>query len=239
MALVNEARHLSIVSSEGFVRQTMAKNILVTGATGKQGGAVISALLASPSSANFVIYAVTRDAASSAAKSLASKSNVEIVEGNLDDPAALFQSAGVPIWGIFSVQTFMGSGQSTATEQRQGIQLIDAAIAHGGVQQFVYASADRGGGRSSSDPTNIPHFISKYHIEKCLEEKAPQANMGYTILRPVAFMENLTNDFPGMNQQSDNSDMCMVTLNAVTRNLRKQERMCWMCAKSPVRMSGE
>ena len=182
-------------------RQAMAMNILVTGATGKQGGAVVSALLASPSSTDFMIYAVTRNASSSAATSLASRSNVKVIEGNLDDPAALFQSAGVPIWGVFSVQTFMGSGQSTATEQRQGIQLIDAAVAHGSVQQFVYASADRGGSRSSSDPTNIPHFISKYHIEKYLEEKAPQANMGYTILRPVAFMENLTNDFPGMNQQ--------------------------------------
>lgn len=175
----------------------MAKNILVTGATGKQGGAVVSALLASPSGADFVIYAVTRNASSSAATSLASKPNVKIIEGNLDSPAALFQSAGVPIWGVFSVQVPMGSGQSAATEQRQGIQLVDAAVAHGSVQQFVYTSADRGGARSRSDPTNIPHFISKYHIEKHLEEKARQANMAYTILRPVAFMENVTNDFAG------------------------------------------
>ena len=175
----------------------MAKHLLITGATGKQGGAVIAALLASRSAADFVIYAVTRDPSSASATTLASKSNVKLVKGNLDAPEALFKSAGVPIWGVFSVQIPIGGGQSTETEQRQGIELVDAAITHGHVKQFVYTSADRGGSRSASDPTNIPHFISKYHIEKHLEEKARQANMAYTILRPVAFMENLTNSFPG------------------------------------------
>ena len=175
----------------------MTKNLLITGATGKQGGAVISALLASRSAADFVIYAVTRNSSSAAAKSLASIANVKIVQGNLDAPAALFESAGVPIWGVLSVQVSMGSGQSPATEQRQGIDLVDAAVAHGSVKQFVYASADRGGPRSASDPTNIPHFISKYNIEKHLEEQAKRVNMTYTILRPVAFMENLTDNFAG------------------------------------------
>ena len=175
----------------------MAKNLLITGATGKQGGAVISALLASRAAEDFVIYAVTRDPSSAAAKSLASNASVKIIQGNLDAPVALFQSAGVPIWGVFSVQIPMGSGQSPATEQRQGIELVDAAVSHGSVKQFVYASADRGGPRSASDPTNIPHFISKYNIEKHLEEQAKRVDMSYTILRPVAFMENLTDNFAG------------------------------------------
>ena len=96
----------------------MAKNLLITGATGKQGGAVVSALLASRSAADFVIYAVTRNQSSAAAQALATKPNVKIVEGNLDAPAALFKSTGVDIWGVFSVQVPMGSGQSTMTEQR-------------------------------------------------------------------------------------------------------------------------
>ena len=76
----------------------MTKNLLITGATGKQGGAVISSLLASPSAADFVIYAVTRNPLSSAASQLASKPNVKVIKGDLDDPSALFASAGVPIW---------------------------------------------------------------------------------------------------------------------------------------------
>ncbi len=105
----------------------------------------------------------------------------------------------VPSRGVYSVQLPFGGGQTTATEQKQGSQLVDAALAHGSVKQFVYTSADRGGPRSSSDPTNVPHFISKYHIEKHLINKAQGTNMGYTFFRPVAFMENLTKDFGGEN----------------------------------------
>ena len=175
----------------------MARNILVTGATGKQGGAVLSALLASGATADFDIYAVTRNPSSPAATSLATKAGLKIVQGDLDDPAALFNSVKVPIWGVFSVQTFMGPGHTVATEQRQGTDLVDAAIAHGQVQQFVYASVDRGGPKSDSDPTNIPHFMNKFHIEKHLEKKAQEVGMGYTILRPVCFMEMLTTGFAG------------------------------------------
>lgn len=93
----------------------MAKSILVTGATGKQGGAVIDALLEANS--GFEILAVTRDASSAAAKIIAAKStSVKLVQGNLDDLETLFQDAESqvdgPIWGVFSVQVhdlFIGS----------------------------------------------------------------------------------------------------------------------------------
>ena len=74
---------------------------------------------------------------------------------------------------------------------------MDAAVAHGRFKQFVYTSADRGGFKSNSNPTNIPHFISKYHVEKHLVEQAKSARMGFTVLRPVAFMENVTNNIAG------------------------------------------
>lgn len=81
--------------------------VLITGATGKQGGSVIRNLLAQ--NAPFDILAVTRDAQSSAAQKLAQQSTrVKILEGNLDDPAAIFRNAkskiSNPIWGVFSVQ---------------------------------------------------------------------------------------------------------------------------------------
>lgn len=174
----------------------MAKNLLVTGATGKQGGALISALLASKAAAEFNIIAVSRNPSSPAATALASKPNVRVIKGNSNDPTSFFTTAGVPIWGVFGVQLPMGQGQTAATEEKQGIQLVDAALkAH--VKQFVYTSADRGGPKSSTTPTNIPHFISKFHIEKHLVAKAQGTDMAYCIFRPVAFMENLTNDFPG------------------------------------------
>lgn len=81
--------------------------VLITGATGKQGGSVVQNLLAQ--NASFDILAVTRRADSSAAQKLAQQSTrVKIVEGNLDDPAAIFENAksktSSSIWGVFSVQ---------------------------------------------------------------------------------------------------------------------------------------
>ena len=83
------------------------KSILVTGATGKQGGSVVQSLLARK--APFQILAVTRNAQSSSAQKLAQKSpNVTLIEGDLDSPAAIFaaakEQASTPVWGVFSVQ---------------------------------------------------------------------------------------------------------------------------------------
>lgn len=85
----------------------MSRALLITGATGKQGGSVIKALLAAK--ADFDILAVTRDSSSPSAQRLASQSpRVSLVQGNLDEPEAIFESAkktsNVPIWGVFSVQ---------------------------------------------------------------------------------------------------------------------------------------
>lgn len=85
----------------------MSKTLLITGATGKQGGSVIAALL--KAKADFEILAVTRDASSGGAqKLLAKSSNIKIVEGNLDNVEKIFDNArkvtSQPIWGVFSVQ---------------------------------------------------------------------------------------------------------------------------------------
>lgn len=84
----------------------MSKVILVTGATGKQGGAAIKAILSSPNASDFTLLAVTRNTESASAKSLVSK-GVKLVQGDLNDVPALFESAkeiAQPIWGVFSVQ---------------------------------------------------------------------------------------------------------------------------------------
>lgn len=85
----------------------MSKTVLITGATGKQGGSVISALL--KQNADMEILAVTRDASSTGAQRLKRKSpKIQLVEGNLDEPEGIFTNAqeitSQPIWGVFSVQ---------------------------------------------------------------------------------------------------------------------------------------
>ncbi|EXJ95693.1 hypothetical protein A1O1_00816 [Capronia coronata CBS 617.96] len=194
----------------------MSRAILITGATGKQGGAVVNALVAAK--ADFQILALTRDTQSPSAQRLAQKSpKIKLVTGNLDLPDEIFSNAkeatSAPVWGVFSVQIAIG-GKAKLTEEEQGKALIDAALANN-VEHFVYSSVDRGDSQvSNTNPTNIPHFISKHNIEqhlfKTTRERQHQAGqqqqqqqnnkhtlMRYTVLRPVAFLDNLIPGFFG------------------------------------------
>lgn len=82
-------------------------------------------------------------------------------------------------------------------EETQGKALIDESIKQD-VKFFVYSSVDRGGEeRSFNNPTSIPHFIKKHNIEHHLVDRTKDGEMQWTILRPVAFFENLTPDFFG------------------------------------------
>ena len=174
------------------------KNLLITGATGKQGGAVIDALMADKQHASqFTIYGLTRNIESASAKKLLAKyPSVKLVVGDMNDCPAIFSAIKEVIWGVFSVQISMGAGASVETEEKQGKELVDTAIANG-VSHFIQTTVDRHGEHSSENPTNVPQFISKHRIEKHLEEKAKGSTMTYTILRPVFFMENLANNFQG------------------------------------------
>ncbi|KAJ4258239.1 hypothetical protein NW762_008388 [Fusarium torreyae] len=180
----------------------MSRAILITGATGKQGSAVINALIAKQSS-DFLLLAVTRNKESAGAKRLAAKSsNIKLIEGDLDSIPALFKAAkqaagAIPLWGVYSVQLSMGKGVTLEGEVRQGKGLIDESI-KAGVKHFVYSSVDRGGDEKSwSHATVVPHFKTKYEIEHHLRESTAngKSSMGWTILRPTAFMENLEPGF--------------------------------------------
>jgi len=169
-----------------------SRKLLITGATGKQGGAVIEALLSHPTP--FHILALTRNPKSSKALSLAANPNITVVEGDPASPAAIFD-AFKPIYGVFSVTV----PSKKHDEEAQAKALIDESIKNG-VEHFVFTSVDRGGeGVSEKTPTEIPHFMSKHRIEEYLKEKTSAAGskMGWTILRPVAFLDNLTPDFMG------------------------------------------
>ncbi|MBW0461191.1 hypothetical protein O181_000906 [Austropuccinia psidii MF-1] len=161
--------------------------ILVTGATGKQGGSLIRSLVSRE--APFEILAVTRNSQSPSAQRLPQLSpNVKLVEGNLDDPAGIFRNAQkvtkTPIWGVFSVQVCCKA-------------LVDEALKQN-VKFFIYCSVDRGGEeKSPKSPTNVLHFIHKHKIEQHLMEKSKNTEMQWFILRPTAFYDNLVPGFIG------------------------------------------
>ncbi|CAJ0549963.1 Ff.00g065580.m01.CDS01 [Fusarium sp. VM40] len=170
----------------------MPRSILVVGATGNQGGAVINNLL--QLEADFTILAVTLNAASPLSQKLTQKSSkIKVVQGDLEHPASLFENTRLvesePVWGVYFVQNPFASNHTLEQELQQAKKFIDECMKHK-VSFFVYGSVDRGGERSFNNRTPVPHFASKYDIEYYLAEKAPMANMNYTFLRPTGFMDN-------------------------------------------------
>ena len=149
-----------------------AKLILVSGATGRQGGAVAREL----SSRGYRVRGLTRNPESERAQQLAGL-GIEMVKGDFDDVNSLL-NATQGVYGVFSVQNFWEHGKQG--EIRQGSNLADAAK-QAGVSHFVYTSV-----ANADQNTGIPHFDSKYEIEKYIQS----LQLPYTIIRPVSFMEN-------------------------------------------------
>jgi uncharacterized protein YbjT (DUF2867 family) len=151
------------------------RTILVTGATGKQGGALINELVGK----EWNLRGMTRHTDGDAAKALRT-AGVDVVYGDLDDPASL-RAALDGAWGVFGVQNTWEAG--VEREEEQGKRLAELAKA-AGVQHFVYASVG-----SAHRNTGIPHFDNKWRVEETVRSlKFPS----YVIYRPVFFMENLT-----------------------------------------------
>jgi uncharacterized protein YbjT (DUF2867 family) len=146
--------------------------ILVSGATGQQGGAVARNLL----ERGFAVRALTRDAEKAAARELGDL-GAEVVSGDLEDRSSIDRVLD-GVYGVFSVQQFWGIG--VEGEVRQGVLLADAAKA-AGVEHYVYSSVG-----SAHRETGIPHFDSKWEVE----EHVRASGVPYTVLRPVFFMQN-------------------------------------------------
>ena len=147
------------------------KTILVTGATGKQGGGVWQHLRQK----GFTVRALTRDPEKPAARALEGHGG-EVVRGDLSDRAGI-ERVLEDVFGVFSVQTF---DHGVEQEIQEGKNLADAANRQG-VEHFIYSSV-----WGADQQTGIPHFDSKGKVEEHLR----RIGMSYTILRPVAFMEN-------------------------------------------------
>jgi uncharacterized protein YbjT (DUF2867 family) len=150
------------------------RTIVVTGATGLQGGAVARRLLED----GWRVRGLTRNPASQQARALRAL-GAEVVQGDMAEAASLrpvFEGA----YGVYSVQNpFIGGPEQ---EIRQGKNVADVAN-DVGVEHLVYGSA--GTGRKG---TGVPSWETKLQIEdhmKALE-------LPLTILRPTAFMELMT-----------------------------------------------
>ncbi|MFI6867167.1 NmrA family NAD(P)-binding protein [Nocardia sp. NPDC050406] len=149
--------------------------ILVTGATGKQGGATARRLLA----AGRPVRALVRDPEAPAALELAA-AGAELVVGDFDDRDSV-AAAVAGVRSVFAVPpaTYNPGGWDVEREAERGEGLVAAASA-AGVDHFVFTS------------------IASFKVEgswgtggkRRIEAAAMASGMRWTILRPVRFMEN-------------------------------------------------
>jgi uncharacterized protein YbjT (DUF2867 family) len=156
------------------------EKILVTGATGKQGGTLAKLLLQK----NHKVYALVRNIQSPAAQEL-KKEGANLVKGDLNNLDSLEQAVN-DVDSIFLMGTPLEDG--IEGETRRGKMMADIAKEKN-VKHLVYSSVV-----NADKNTGIPHFESKYKVEQHIQ------NLGipYTIIGPTAFMENLLG--PGLQQ---------------------------------------
>lgn len=157
------------------------KIILVTGATGKQGQAVVQNIL----QRGFTVRALTRNPESPAALALKSQ-GATVVQGNMDDLPSL-RRAMMGVYGVFATQNYWEKSVGSNGELRQGRNLALAA-SEAQVSHFVFSSVsgcDRAKG--------LTHIEGKWEIEKIIQS----LGLPYTFLRSVFFMENFTDPKTG------------------------------------------
>jgi len=162
--------------------QNADRIILVSGATGTQGGAVARALL----DRGFRVRGLTRNPDSDAARALAAL-GAEMVQGDFDDTASL-DAALAGAYGAYSVQQYRGIGVDA--EVRQSKEFADAAK-RAGVQHFVYSSVIY-----AHFDTGVPQFESKVEVEAYIRE----IGLPYSFVRPASFMSG----FEGVREAARN-----------------------------------
>jgi uncharacterized protein YbjT (DUF2867 family) len=146
--------------------------VLVLGAAGGQGGAVVDALLARGRS----VRALLRDPASRSARRLAEQ-DVEVVAGSFDDTESL-AVAMQGVSGVFALTTPFEAG--VQAEVRQGRAIV-AAASQARVPHLLFSSV-----AGANQHTGVPHFDSKAVIES----EIVTAGVPYTILGPTYFFDN-------------------------------------------------
>ncbi|MGY0497913.1 NmrA family NAD(P)-binding protein [Nocardia sp. FBN12] len=160
--------------------------VLITGATGMQGGAAAQALLR----AGHPVTAFVRDPSSAPAQALAAQ-GVALATGDLEDPASL-EAAAAGHDAVFSVQLPGVDPADPGAEQRQARNIATAAK-RAGVTQIIHTSVSATGWRTQYPDIDITDSgMEAYWDEKeAAEEAIRQAGLErWTILKPAFFMDN-------------------------------------------------
>ncbi|MBL8045938.1 MAG: NmrA family NAD(P)-binding protein [Anaerolineales bacterium] len=147
--------------------------ILVTGAAGKTGRALIEKLAARGQAVRALVRANRRDAPPHA-----SMANVEYVEGDLLDAASL-SAALKDVRALYLICPNMHPKEEVMGE------LVIKAAQQNGVEHFVYHSV------LHPQVEAMPHHWHKMRVE----ERLFASGLPFTILQPTAYMQNLLANF--------------------------------------------
>ncbi|MEV0085399.1 NmrA family NAD(P)-binding protein [Saccharopolyspora sp. NPDC050642] len=163
--------------------------VLVTGATGRQGGATARALLA----AGVPVRALVRDPATDRAKAVEAL-GAELVTGDLHDRDSAARAAD-GVRAVFSVQMpgITAEGFDYDGEIAQGVNLIEGAKA-AGVPQFVHTSVTGAGQHTGTPGWAEGRWASMEPVlgaKSAIQDHLRAAGFSrWTLLKPGFFMEN-------------------------------------------------
>jgi NADH dehydrogenase len=156
--------------------------ILVVGAGGTLGRATTRQLL----SQGHAVRALVRDRAK--AEPLR-RLGAEVVTGDLTDPPSLARACKGATRVFACAHGLLGRGaQSSAQVDHVGHSALVVAAREAHVEHFVYTSA-----LGAADDHPIDFFRTKHEIEAVVQG----SGLGWTILRPAAFMEQHVHEFNG------------------------------------------
>ena len=166
--------------------KTQMRRVLVTGATGQQGGGTVDALLAGP---RCQVFALSRNPESAASLAL-QKKGVKIVKGDFNDRASLEAVLREYKFSqVFLVTDFwVAAKQKYAIEVQHGVSMVDAIKTVDPSIFLLYTSV----GDADKTPETVHHFCSKATIEKHIAATLD----AWAVIRPTSFLENF--DAPAM-----------------------------------------
>lgn len=136
------------------------KIILITGATGAQGGSVAKALLQQK---EWVVRIFTRNPDSTAANELASL-GAEVQQGDFNDPLSL-KIALKDVYAVFGVTSFW---EHYEKEYEQGENLVNA-VSQSSVKHFIFSSLENYF-EKTGQTISVPHYDQKARLKNKIRE---------------------------------------------------------------------
>eukprot|EP00640_Fibrocapsa_japonica_P003385 CAMPEP_0113944120 /NCGR_PEP_ID=MMETSP1339-20121228/30650_1 /TAXON_ID=94617 /ORGANISM="Fibrocapsa japonica" /LENGTH=310 /DNA_ID=CAMNT_0000949195 /DNA_START=59 /DNA_END=991 /DNA_ORIENTATION=- /assembly_acc=CAM_ASM_000762 len=167
----------------------MAASYLVIGATSRQGTSVIKSLLDGGLDTKSLM-GTCRNPDSASAKALVDLGVSKLFQADLINreslATAIRESGATRVW--FMTDFFSKDGGSRKKEAQMGFNVVDAVKdCSAQVEYVVFTSV----GDADNVPQKVHHFWSKADVEKYMEEQFAGTATRWSVIRPVAFLENL------------------------------------------------